>query len=135
VCGDRFPGDGIANCHKKVARILNISPKWGPTDRERLVKVTFAWDVNETVSTGFCRFGVLYRNAERVNGGWMTFRALAKTQQVVRVAISLDGTLWSTDEITFEYRKPVNLVSSAGVVLLYVAGITAFIWNTFRRGR
>jgi hypothetical protein len=138
ACGDRFTGDGITNCHKKVARILDIYPKWGPTDQETLVNVTFAWDVNETVSTGFCRFGVLYRNAERVTGRWMTCRAPAKTQQVVRVAISLDGTLWSTDEITFEYRKPVNLVSSAGVVLLYVAvvaGITAFIWHTFGRGK
>jgi hypothetical protein len=34
--------------------------------------------------------------------------------------------------------RPVNLVSSAGVVILYVAivaGIPTFIWNTFRRGK
>jgi hypothetical protein len=138
ACGGRFTGDGVTRCDKKVARIIDISPKWGPADQQTLVNVTFTWDVNETVSTGFCRFGMLYSNAERVSGRWMTCRAPAKRQQVVRVAISLDGTLWSTDDIPFEYRKPVDLVDSAGVILLYVAvvaGIAAFIWHTFGRGK
>jgi hypothetical protein len=138
ACGRRFTGDGVTRCDKKVARILDISPKWGPADKQTVVNVTFAWDVNETVATGFCRFGMLYSNAEHVSGGWMTCRAPAKRPQVVRVAISLDGTLWSTDNIQFEYRKPMDLVRSARVVLLYaavVAGIAVFIWHTFRRGK
>jgi hypothetical protein len=118
--------------------IVAVTPVEGWSHEETLVAVSYRWALKEPVAEAFCRFGMLFSAAQKVDADAVVCKAPARPKQVVSVAISFDGAHWSREDVQFTYKNKFSVVKAAALVAGYAAavvGVGAFVWWAFRRGK
>jgi hypothetical protein len=132
-CNRRFQGDGVTKCDSIPPVVVDINPDHGDGAVITLVNVSFLYPLEESeviVQNAFCRFGQIPVKAKVLSKSSLQCGAPRRAPQAVDFAISFDGSVWSSEPVSFLYRARLDLADilpglflAAGVVAGLAVGV------------
>lgn len=100
-CIEGFEGDGF-KCKAKQVEPISLSPQRCVDPFRCRINITLEKSQINFPRSLFCKFDSVITQAERINADTISCRVPQSKNELIKVSVSLDGTIWSQQDLILQ---------------------------------